>query len=115
LLFVFFHKKSFATWLNRQQIAVLFGVDRTALPLAEGIFFDGQIFDAYKFVADLIKSAKQSIVLIDNYIDDSVLMLLSKRNNDITAIIYTAQIIPESLEKLAVLKLLSYLCHAAYF
>jgi hypothetical protein len=68
---------------------------RTSLPPAEGIFFDGQIFDAYKFVADLIKSAKKSIVLIDNYIDDSVLMLLSKCNNGTTATIYTAQIKPE--------------------
>jgi tetrahydromethanopterin S-methyltransferase subunit G len=56
---------------------------KTALPPVEGIFYDGQIFDAYKFAADLIKSAKSSIVLIDNYIDESVLLLLSKRTNSI--------------------------------
>ncbi|MDR3286425.1 MAG: virulence RhuM family protein [Prevotellaceae bacterium] len=68
---------------------------KTALPPVEGIFYDGQIFDAYNFVSDLIKSAKKSIILIDNYIDNSDLMLLSKRNNGITATIYTAQITPQ--------------------
>lgn len=65
---------------------------RTSLPPIEGIFFEGQIFDAYVFAADLIKSAKQSIVLIDNYIDESVFTLLSKRDKDVSAIIYTKQI-----------------------
>lgn len=65
---------------------------KTALPPIEGIFFDGQLFDAYKFVADLIRTANKSIILIDNYIDDTVLMLLSKRNLNVTATIYTAQI-----------------------
>jgi hypothetical protein len=65
---------------------------RTSLPPVEGIYYDGQIFDAYKFVADLIKSAKTSIVLIDNYVDESVLMLLSKRNENVNTLIYTAQI-----------------------
>lgn len=65
---------------------------KTALPPVEGIFFDGQIFDAYKFASDLIRSAHNSIILIDNYIDDSVLMLLSKRKTNVTATIYTAQI-----------------------
>jgi len=46
---------------------------RTSLPPVEGIFFDGQLFDAYKFAADLIKSARHSIILIDNYVDESVL------------------------------------------
>jgi hypothetical protein len=68
---------------------------KTALPPAEGIFFDGQIFDAYNFVSDLIKAAKKSIVLIDNYIDDSVLLLLSKRNNNVETTIYTAQVTPQ--------------------
>ena len=54
----------------------------------QGIFFDGQIFDAYAFVADLVKSAKVSIVLIDNYIDESVLTLFSK-NQDVDVTIYT--------------------------
>ncbi len=55
----------------------------------KGIFFDGQIFDAYAFVSDLIKKAKNEIILIDNYIDESVLTLLSKRTKGINAIIYT--------------------------
>ncbi|KAA6339000.1 hypothetical protein EZS27_013029 [termite gut metagenome] len=65
---------------------------RTALPPVEGIFYDGQIFDAYKFASDLIKSAKKTIILIDNYIDESVLTLLSKRAKEVDATIYTAQI-----------------------
>jgi hypothetical protein len=65
---------------------------KTNLPPNEGIFYDGQIFDAYKFVSELIKSAKSSIVLIDNYIDESVLTLFSKRNPDVNATIYTANI-----------------------
>ena len=64
----------------------------TNLPPNEGIFYDGQIFDAYKFVSELVKSAKKSIVLIDNYVDESVLTLLSKRNNAVKATIYTAAI-----------------------
>jgi len=51
---------------------------KTSLPLREGIFFDGQIFDAWKFVSDIIKTAKTSIHLIDNYVDETVLILLSK-------------------------------------
>lgn len=54
-----------------------------------GIFFDGQIFDAYVFVANIIKKAKNSIILIDNYVDESVLTLLAKRNKKVTAAIYT--------------------------
>ena len=65
---------------------------RTSLPPIEGIFFNGQIFDAYKWVSDLIRSAKQSLILIDNYIDESVLLLLSKRDTTVTATIYTRKI-----------------------
>ncbi len=65
---------------------------KTSLPPNEGIFFDGQIFDAWKFAADLVKSAKKSIVLIDNYIDESVLHLMSKRNVGVKANIYTSKI-----------------------
>lgn len=65
---------------------------RTSLPPLEGVFFDGQIFDAYKFVIDLIKSAKQSIILIDNYVDESVLLMLSKRRSGVSATIYTYKI-----------------------
>ena len=65
---------------------------KTSLPPVEGIFFDGQLFEAYKFAADLIKSARKSIILIDNYVDESVLMLLTKRDVNVAATIYTAQI-----------------------
>lgn len=58
----------------------------------QGIFFDGQVFDAYTFVSDLARSAESSIVLIDNYIDDSVLTLLSKRKKGVSATIYTSKI-----------------------
>ena len=56
---------------------------RTSLPPVEGIFYDGQIFDAYTFATDLIKSAKESIVLIDNYVDESTLLMLSKRKENV--------------------------------
>ena len=61
---------------------------RDTIP-AQGIFFNGQIFEAYKFVADIIKSATTSIILIDNYIDETTLALLSKRNAETKAIIYS--------------------------
>ena len=67
---------------------------RTALPPTQGVFFDGQIFDAHVFAADLIKSAKESIVLIDNYIDESVLLLLSKRSSGVPVRIITRKISP---------------------
>ena len=62
---------------------------RTSLPPVEGIFYDGQIFDAYKFATDLIRSAQKSLLLIDNYVDESVLLMLSKRNVGVKADIYT--------------------------
>jgi hypothetical protein len=65
---------------------------RTALPPIEGVFYNGQIFDAYKFATDLIKSAKHSLVLIDNYVDETTLLMLSKRNEGVSATIYTAKI-----------------------
>ena len=68
---------------------------KTSLPPVEGIFYDGQIFDAYKFVCDLIRSAKQRIVLIDNYIDDSVLQMLDKRQSNVSATIYTKNYTPQ--------------------
>ena len=58
----------------------------------QGIFFDGQIFDAHKFVSDLIRKAEKSIVLIDNYVDDTVLELFSKRKKDVTVTIFTANL-----------------------
>ena len=65
---------------------------RTSLPPVEGVFYDGQIFDAYVFASNLIKSAKSSIVLIDNYVDESVLTTLSKRENNVSAKIVTKSI-----------------------
>ena len=62
---------------------------KTSLPPVEGIFYDGQIFDAYSFAVNLIKSAHKSITLIDNYIDESVLTMLSKREPNVNAVIYT--------------------------
>jgi hypothetical protein len=64
----------------------------TNLPPNQGVFYDGQIFDAYELVARIIKSAKKSIVLIDNYCDESVLLLLSKRAANVNATIYTNKI-----------------------
>lgn len=58
----------------------------------QGIFYEGQVFDAYQFVSDLVRKAKNSIVLIDNYVDDTVLTLLDKRADNVTATIYTQHI-----------------------
>ena len=65
---------------------------RSSLPPVEGIFFDGQIFDAYVQIVNLIKQAKHSIVLIDNYIDETTLTMLSKRDTSVSATIYTRQL-----------------------
>ena len=65
---------------------------RTALPPVEGVFFDGEIFDAYAFASDLIKSAKKKIVLLDNYVDEKVLLLLSKRGAKVGAEVYTKKV-----------------------
>ena len=73
---------------------------RTSLPPVEGIFYDGQIFDVYKFVADLLRTAKKSVMLIDNYVDESVLLMFSKRNDGVKADIYTQTVSRElRLEK----------------
>ena len=65
---------------------------RSSLPPIEGIFYDGQIFDAYAHIISLIKQAKTSIVLIDNYIDVDTLTMLSNRNANVSATIYTRQL-----------------------
>jgi hypothetical protein len=68
----------------------------------QGIFYDGQVFDAYVFVADLIKSARKSILLIDNYVDETVLQLFTKRKNSVTVTIYTknfTKTLKQDLEK----------------
>ena len=77
--------------LNAHEQKIDFFV-RTSLPPVEGIFYDGQIFDAYVFATELIRSAKTRIVLIDNYIDESVLLMLSKREPGVTAEIRTGKI-----------------------
>lgn len=65
---------------------------RTSLPPQQGIFYDGQVFDAYQFVSDLIRKAQKAIVLIDNFIDDTVLTILDKRSEGVSATIYTQRI-----------------------
>ncbi len=65
---------------------------RTSLPPQEGILFDGQIFDAYRFVCDLVRRAKTRVVLVDNYVDETVLTLLNKRKENVDALIYTKRI-----------------------
>ena len=81
----------------------IFSALEQSVPIpTQGIFFNGQIFDAYKFVSEIIKTAKHSIILIDNYIDESTLAILSKRNANVNAIIYTAdtnKILPIDLHK----------------
>ena len=62
------------------------------IPPMQGIFYDGQVFDAYRFISDLIRKAKRAIALIDNYVDDTVLTLLDKRGKGVTATIYTQRV-----------------------
>ena len=77
--------------LNDMQGKIDFFV-RSSLPPVEGIFYDGQIFDAYVQIINLIKQARRSIILIDNYIDEATLTMLSKRVTNVTATIYTRQL-----------------------
>jgi len=83
---------------NKQFIAdkkieqVFKALENKSVTPTQGVFFDGQVFDAYLFVNKIIKQAKESIILIDNYIDESVLILLSKRDENTSATIYTKQI-----------------------
>ena len=65
---------------------------RTSLPPQQGIFYDGQVFDAYQFACDLMRKAQKEIVLIDNFVDDTVLTILDKRSNGVSATIYTQHI-----------------------
>lgn len=85
-----FEKIESDVWYLKNKVGEIDFQINTNLPPNEGIFYDGQIFDAYTFVSELIKTAKSSIVLIDNYIDETTFTLLSKRNEGIDAIIYTA-------------------------
>lgn len=67
-------------------------IEEKSIKPKQGIFYNGQIFDAYTFIADLIREAQKSIILIDNYVDDSVLTILSKRNKNVSSSIYTSNI-----------------------
>ena len=77
--------------LNEMQGKIDFFV-RSSLPPVEGIFYDGQIFDAYAHIVNLIKQAKTSIVLVDNYINVDTLTMLSNRSANVSATIYTRQL-----------------------
>ena len=78
---------------NDKKIEQLFALmEKTDSKVTQGIFYEGQIFDAYTFISDLVRKAQKEITLIDNYIDDSVLKMLNKRADGISAIIYTAHI-----------------------
>ena len=89
LIFQKFEKIEQKLLSHEQQFEKVFdAIESKDIKPSQGIFYDGQIFDAYKFASDLIKSAKDSITLIDNYIDDTTLTLLSK-NQDIDITIYT--------------------------
>lgn len=75
---------------------------KTSLPPREGIFFDGQIFDAYTLMCDFIRSARKRIVIVDNYVDDSVFRQLDKRQAEVTATIFTSsvsRILQQDLER----------------
>ncbi len=74
-----------------KKINLLFEKFESQIP-REGIFYDGQIFDAYKFISDLIRKAKKEIILIDNYIDDIILTLFGKRKKNVTVTVYTKRI-----------------------
>ncbi len=81
---------------------ILDAIEARGIKPKQGVFYDGQVFDAYLFIAQLIKSAKASILLIDNYIDETVLQLFTKRKKNITATIYTkniTKILKQDLEK----------------
>ncbi|WP_436835747.1 hypothetical protein [Elizabethkingia anophelis] len=76
-----------------QKIEEIFkALESDKLHSEKGIFYNGQIFDAYTFVSDIIRSAESSIILLDNYVDDTVLTLLGKRNDNVNATIYTKNI-----------------------
>ena len=68
----------------------------TSLPKKDGIYFDSETFDAYVFATDIIRKANNSIILIDNYIDESVLLMLSKRQKDVKATVYTSALTKEA-------------------
>jgi hypothetical protein len=87
-----FEKIEGDVWYLKNKVNEIDFQIKTNLPPNEGIFYDGQIFDAWLFVSNLIKSAESSVVLIDNYIDEVVLNLMTKRKNHVKATIYTGRI-----------------------
>ena len=87
---IFLEKKQHVT--EEKVDFILKSMESETIPKSKGIFFEGQLFDAYVFANELIKSAKHSIILIDNYIDETTLLMLSKRNPNCHAIIYTSKI-----------------------
>ena len=78
--------------INEKNFEKVFDALEAADLPKQGVFCDGQIFDSYKFVSDLIRKAKTSIVLVDNYVDDTVLSMLDKRKSNVSATIYTQSI-----------------------
>lgn len=89
--------------ISDQNFKQLFNaLEEKSLIPKQGIFYDGQIFDAYVFIADIIKSAKKDIIVIDNYIDETTLQLFTKRNKNVTCTIYTqktSKIVQQDIEK----------------
>jgi hypothetical protein len=77
-------------------------MEQNKLPLERGIFFEGEIFDAFAFVVSLIKQAKHQIILIDNYVDERTFVMLSNRNEKVNISIYTARLTESN--KLAAIK-----------
>ena len=74
---------------DRKLDKVLTAIESREIQPRQGIFFDGQVFDAYQFVSDLFRTAAKSIIIIDNYIDDTVLTHLGKRNKNVKVTIFT--------------------------
>jgi hypothetical protein len=72
--------------------AVFKALEKRDLQPQKGVFFDGEVFDAWVFVSDLVRSAQHSLVLIDNYVDDTVLKLFNKRKSGVSVSIYTKTI-----------------------
>ena len=87
-----FEKIEGDVWYLKNKIDEIDFQIKTNLPPNEGIFFDGQVFDAWQFVSSIVENAEESITLIDNYIDESVLTLLLKRKTGVKATIYSANI-----------------------
>jgi len=79
----------FQTQIDKQFEKVFSAIEDKDIKPSKGVFFNGTVFDSHKFVSDLIRSARKSIILIDNYIDDRVLILFSKRKKNVMVKIYT--------------------------